>query len=517
MSLRLGSKPPLQLAGPIVAGWVTAGIILFLIYDRLSWTVPIDSDSANAVLQGHTIATGNFLLSGWTLSQASFYLTDLPIYAMLARIKGLTPDVAHEAGAVLYTLLVLGACLLSRGNVRGVTGMGRMVVTLLLLVAPAPGLASRLLLLGPFHVGTTVVLVGVLLVLDRWGQHVLGAVGVGGLLALALLSDALALYVSVLPIGMLTLLRLRNSPRGADLRLLAASVLSVPASLVLAAEIRSLGGFATLPLQGTLARFEEVPRNAALALQGELLLSGANFFDQPFRSPGTLVAMVHLAGVAVVLASVGWVVLAWRRGEETDLLTQILLAGMVVDILAYVFSNRALDLRTSRYLTPCLVFGAVLAGRVGADRLWSGWLRHAAVVLGLACLTCLSLNLRTPAAPSPEAQLSAFLDRQHLNYGVAQYWEASTVTVQSRGRVRVRAVVLVPPRAAAYLWEAEGSWYDPRGPGNDARFVVRDTWDRHAPPRSAIEATFGDPAREYWLGRYEVLVWDRNLLDEVRR
>jgi hypothetical protein len=346
---------------------------------------------------------------------------------------------------------------------------------------------------------------------------VLGTVAVGGLLALAVLSDALALYAGVLPIVVVTLLRLRTSSRRADLRLLAASALSVSASLVLAAVIGSLSGFTTRPPHGALARIEDLPGNAALALQGELLLSGADFFDQPLRSAGTLVALVHLAGVAVVLASVGCVVLAWRRGEEPDRLTQILLAGMAVDILAYVFSNRALDLRTSRYLTPSLVFGAVLAGRVAADRLWNGRLRHAAVVLGLAGLTCLSLNLRTPPAPSPEARLSAFLERQHLDYGVAQYWEASTVTVQSRGRVRVRAVVLVPPRAAAYLWEAEGSWYDPRGAGNDARFVVRDTWDRHAPSRSAIEATFGDPAREYRLGQYEVLVWDRNLLEEVRR
>jgi hypothetical protein len=197
--------------------------------------------------------------------------------------------------------------------------------------------------------------------------------------------------------------------------------------------------------------------------------------------------------------------------------TQVLLVGMGVDVAAYLFSNQAIDLMTSRYLIPFLAFGAVLAGRVGADRLRTARLRTAGAAVGIAYLLFMALSLRTPVAPSPEAELGAFLQRHHLAYGVATYWQASTITVQSGGRVRVRAFLARQPQPSPYVWESEGSWYDPNVPGNDARFVVRDTLDSRSVDRNAIEASFGLPSEEYRVGQYEVFVWDRNLLDDLVR
>jgi hypothetical protein len=205
----------------------------------------------------------------------------------------------------------------------------------------------------------------------------------------------------------------------------------------------------------------------------------------------------------------------WRRGEELDRVTQVLLVGMAVDVAAYLFSNQAIDVRTTRYLVPFLVFGVALAGRVGADRLWSGRLRGVAAAVGVAYLLLLAVSLRVPAAPSPEADLVAFLENHHLRYGVAAYWQASTVTVQSGGQVRVRAVAENQPLPSAYLWESQGSWYDPTVPGNDARFVIQDTSDTRSMDESYLERSFGLPAAQYQVGRYVVYVWDRNLLDDV--
>jgi hypothetical protein len=278
-----------------------------------------------------------------------------------------------------------------------------------------------------------------------------------------------------------------------------------------------LGGFATVPLQASFARVEDLPRNTALALEGVLLLFGANIFGQPIASLGTLVMLVHLAGVAFVALCCRWVVQAWRQGSAPDRVTQVLLVGMAADLAAYLLSNQAIDLRTSRYLIPFLAFGAVLAGRVGADRLRGTRLRGAAAGIGFAYLLFAAVSLRTPVAPSPEAELGGFLQRHHLQYGVAAYWQASTVTVQSEGRVRVRAFVATQPQPTAYAWESEDSWYDPKVPGNDARFVVRDTLDPRSVEQRAIEASFGTPAEEYRVGRYEVFVWDRNLLDDLVR
>jgi 4-amino-4-deoxy-L-arabinose transferase-like glycosyltransferase len=512
----IAARTAARTGGLWVAAAAVLGAVLLPVYDRLSATAPITADSANAVLQGQSMADGNVLLSGWTLSGASFFVTDLPFYAASTAIRGVSPLAAHDVGAIIYTLLVLAACFLAKGGARGAPALGRMAVTLLLLIAPAPGAAVQLLLLGPFHAGTTLLMLLGLLVLDSAGERWLGAVALGVLLALAQLSDALAIYVGVAPIVVVASMRLARARRRSDVTVLAAAVLSIPASLLLMVLIGQLGGFATVPIQASFAHIEDMPRNAALTVEGGLLLFGANFFGQPLVSIDTLSILVHLAGFAFVLVVCRWVVMAWRRGEEPDRVTQVLLVAMALDVAAHLFSNQAIDLMTSRYLIPFLTFGAVLAGRVGADRLWGGRLRSAAAAVGVAYVVFLGLSLRTPPAPAPEAQLAAFLERHQLTYGVAAYWQSSTVTVQSGGRVRVRAVQRGSPELTAYLWEAEGFWYDPRLAGNDARFVLRDTSDSRSVDRRTVEAAFGAPTDVYRIGSYEVLVWDRNLLDDLQ-
>src|SRR6266700_522062 len=105
--------------GLAALGSVAGAVALFQVYERLSATAPITADSANAVLQGQSMAHGNPLLHGWTLSGASFFATDLPFYALAEWIRGLAPVVAHDVGALIYTLLILSASLLARGRTRG--------------------------------------------------------------------------------------------------------------------------------------------------------------------------------------------------------------------------------------------------------------------------------------------------------------------------------------------------------------------------------------------------------------
>lgn len=505
-----------RLRGLLTGASVAAGLTLFAIYDRLSASAPITADSANAVLQGQAMARGNLLLRGWTLSGASFYVTDLPFYAVFAAVRGLSPAVAHEAGAAIYALLVVAACILARGRARGPEAMGRMAVALVLLVAPAPGEAVQLLLLGPFHAGTTLVLLLSLLMLDAADDRPLALVAFSLLLALAVLSDALALYVGVAPVLIVAGIRLarRQEQLGSERAVVAAIVLAVPVALAMAWALRGLGAFATVPLQGSFADIEDMPKNVALTVQGVLLLFGADFFGKPLVAARTVPVLLHLAGVGFVLASWRWAVLDWRRGQA-DRVSQVLVTAMAVDVGAYLFSNQAIDLNTSRYLIPFLAFGAVLAGRVGAPRLRPGWRRAgvSAVALAYGCL--LVAGLATAPGPSHERELSTFLEQHQLRYGLAGYWQASPVTVETDGRVQIRAVDLGADLPSPYRWEAEVGWYDPARTGNDARFVLRDLRDPRSVDRHAVEAAFGPPVEEYRVGHWEVLVWNRNLLTDL--
>jgi hypothetical protein len=320
-----------------------------------------------------------------------------------------------------------------------------------------------------------------------------------------------------MPVVVVSLARLvrHRRPAATDVATLVAALAAVPLSLIAMSAIQQHGGFTTVPRQGAFAPIEEIPRNVSLTAEGILLLFGANLFEQRLASPATLTALVHLSGLALVAAACRGVIVSWWRGAEPDRVTQALVVAMAFDVTAYLLSNQAIDVMTSRYLIPLMAFGAVLAGRVCADGLWTGRWRGAAAAAAVLYLVLGGLSLRTPAAPAPEAQLEAFLVGHHLDYGVAAYWQASTVTVHSGGRVRVRAIDVGAPAPSAYLWEAQSSWYDPAHPGNDARFVLRDTWDTRSVDRQVVESAFGPPTGDYRVGRYEVLVWERNLLADI--
>ncbi|MGH3244962.1 MAG: hypothetical protein ACRDOI_01910, partial [Trebonia sp.] len=102
-----------------------AGCGLFALYLCQSRAAPFNSDGAANVLQGRAIVTGNPLLRGWWTSDVSFYTTELPEYALVTAVRGLSPNVVHVCGALSYTLTVLLTALVARGRARGAAGYFR--------------------------------------------------------------------------------------------------------------------------------------------------------------------------------------------------------------------------------------------------------------------------------------------------------------------------------------------------------------------------------------------------------
>src|ERR1700733_11961589 len=96
-----------------------AGIVLYVCYLWLSRTQPVLSDGASNTFEAWDMLHGNPLLRGWTLSDVSFYTTELPEYMIVELIRGLGPDVMHVAAAFTYTVLVLLAGIVAKGNATG--------------------------------------------------------------------------------------------------------------------------------------------------------------------------------------------------------------------------------------------------------------------------------------------------------------------------------------------------------------------------------------------------------------
>src|ERR1700681_524 len=73
--------PPVAFAG--------LGVLLFAVYLRQAWLgAPRSGGAANA-LQAWDMLHVNVLLRGWSLSDVSFYTTELPQYALVEAVRGL--------------------------------------------------------------------------------------------------------------------------------------------------------------------------------------------------------------------------------------------------------------------------------------------------------------------------------------------------------------------------------------------------------------------------------------------
>jgi hypothetical protein len=261
------------------------------------------------------------------------------------------------------------------------------------------------------------------------------------------------------------------------------------------------------------APFYSVPGHFWIAVGGVLQLYGAYFFGQPVGW-SAIGALLHLVGLGLA----GWaVVLAARRlFRETDRIVGVLAVALFANLLAYVLSTNVTSLASTRDMAAVLPVGAVLAGRLLAGRLSRARLPLSAVLLGYA--VCLGAGMAQPSVPGDNQLLATWLAAHHFSYGLAGYWQASSVTLESGGRVQVRPFTVRAGRVVPGPWELKASWYD--AGLNRANFVVL---FRGGPdmspfaPAAQVLATFGPAARSYQTGPYQILVWNKNLLAEVRR
>ncbi|WP_432824313.1 hypothetical protein [Dactylosporangium sp. CA-092794] len=90
------------------------GVVLLLGYLRMARAVTVNSDGASNALQAWDLFHGNPLLRGWTLSDVSFYPTELVQYGLVQLVTGVSPEQIHVAAAITWTLVVLLAAWLAR-------------------------------------------------------------------------------------------------------------------------------------------------------------------------------------------------------------------------------------------------------------------------------------------------------------------------------------------------------------------------------------------------------------------
>lgn len=265
--------------------------------------------------------------------------------------------------------------------------------------------------------------------------------------------------------------------------------------------IRQAGGFAVRTPGAGFARAVGLDMNFWSKAEHILVLFGADFFGLPLHA--AVMPLVHLVGFG--LAAGGAIAAGRQFFRIDDLVVQVLTASLALVFVAFMLGFRL----GSWEAVALLPMGAVLAGRLLARRLIDARLVSALAAV-LACYGLfLGYDASRPAPFSPNQRVATWLTAHHLRYGLASYWEASSVTLDSGGYVKVRPVRTVGPHLVLTRWNALTSWYDPRL--HDARFVIF----RHCKgclSLSGLRGAFGPPAHVYRVVNYLVLVWRKNLL-----
>jgi hypothetical protein len=482
---------------------------LFAAYLRLSKTYPENSDEANILLMASDLAHGNLYLSGWNVSDVPFITTELPEIALLVKLFGLHLDTAHIAAALTYTVVVAIALLLAKGRSRGPKAITRMGIALGIMLAPQPGVGVFVMVFSVGHIGTAAPVMLAWLVLDRcWpaGDATARAprrlwclpAAVGALLAWALMADPLVLVIAVCPVLVVAGLRLGRRRHALADRWLAASLAAAAGLACLVAWcagklLHAAGGYTEQPVPFALEPVSTWYGHSRVVAHGLLEMFGAFFLPGNAINrlgPGDYVAAPPLSGLAeavavtrlacVALAILGACAIARRFFRpDADLVSQLLLAGIVANLAAYIPSSLAdRTALNAREFAPVLPFAAVLAARALGDWVGERLYRRGerppgqAKAAGLSQLRVLALvallgwygfglfqEARIPAAPNPFARLEAFLRQHHLTHGIGGYWNSSVITVDTGGAVTIRAVTqgcLQP-----YGWESKPAWYDP--------------------------------------------------------
>jgi hypothetical protein len=510
----------------ILAAWpiglAAAGIGLYLCYLALSRTQEVTSDGASNALQAWAMLHGNPLLRGWTVTDVSFYTTELPEYMIVEAVRGLNADVLHASAAITYSLVVLVGGLLGRGRATGREGAVRLLIAAGILVAPQLGPGIFILIFQPDHTGTAVPLMLTWLVLDRAPRRWFVPPIIAVMLAWGAIADSLVLLIGVAPLAAVAAIRAyqaliqrREGWRAGwyDVALLVAAAAGAEISRVVVREISAHGGYTVLPVQGGITQVTEMSSHLWLLVQSIVGIYGADLFGMTSIGLAGAIAILHLVGLALA----GWGLwLAVRRFFScADMIAQILAVGIGINLIAYLLSTTPQTYWSAREVAVVLPYGAVLAARMLGARLMKARMIPALAV-ALACyLAALGWSVTATPIPAVTQNLADWLAANHLTYGLSSYGIGNTTTLASGETVDVRPVSWENNDAAGGPYEFDKSWYDPRL--HYANFVILIEPPIPIDPIAYWEIldTFGKPQHTYTFERYTILTYNTNLLTDL--
>jgi hypothetical protein len=371
----------------------------------------------------------------------------------------------------------------------------------------------------PDHTGTSVFLLLPFLLVDRADRDDRAsaarytAPALCLILAAGQLSDVTVRFVAVPAIVVVCGYRLLAERKlvNRDGVHLAAALLSVPLSLVVRAAMRHFGSYLMVSPQMKIAPVSLWLHHARVTwLDIREVFGAIAYYGHPHSSVGAAVVF-GWACLLVTAIGIGRVLWRWRTASRAEQLLVIAIAG---NLAVYTLSA-LVNADSPHDIIAIVPMGAVLAARaLIPERLTSRVAVLAGCGLaGVAALVPMSLSAARPLArPSSAATLSTWLSAHGLRYGLAGYWNASGVTVQSGNQVQIRTIQQTGSDITTYAWESDAAWYD--SSEHYANFVI--VIPNATPSLAIVDRVFGHPASTNLVSGDKVLIYNKNLLPLVK-
>jgi hypothetical protein len=494
-----------------VLAWAAGAAALFTLFLRIKLSEPPSSDAANNALQAWDMLHGHVLLHGWIIGDATYYTFELPLMAVTELFLGLHTIAVHVAVSLTLLIVIALAAAIAVTDSRGAARAVRAWVMLAIFIAPLLVTSDMWIILGfPDHTGTTIFLLIPCLLIDLAPTRRFTAPLLCLILAAGQIGDVTVRYVAVPAIVVVCAYRARaaRSMKTGDAMNLVAVVVSLLLATVVRVLMRHFGAYLMVSPKTGLAPFRQWKPNLAYTWHAIRLLFGT--LPMPGDAPAGRAAIFGFACLVVAAVGVGVSLWRWRRLRRAD---QVLLVAIVVNLVAYAISTLP-NPKSPHDIVAVLPASAILAARALVPDRITGRLTAAVATSAAVIATLLPLCLvavhRPPQTPSWES-LAKWLNRNNLHYGLGGYWDASSVTLQSGGGVAIRTVMVQDGKIRPFPWETNSLWFDPTR--HYANFVVIDLVDHDLAP--SAERYFGKPARTQIVGRWKILIFNKNVLRVV--
>jgi hypothetical protein len=465
------------------------------------------------------ILDGNYLLSDWNLTGATFLFSEVPFYLIGVLLFGVSTKAYLAASWLMALVLFLLGFLTLKGR------KGFLQLFLYFALAAFPG--TFLIYSARAHVGIFVLCFLALLCLDasaRKNDAESFNVGTGLfyflLIVLGTASDLFIIPVLVLPV-LIYCFRGILSNRDQSVRLLwkwlGITLAGVLTGWLLERLILSAGG-AELNSRIGVVEFTplaSIPQTLQLftGLLLELFNAGWDglrvFSIQSVFLPFRIAVLV--LGIWALVRSLK----EFASGNLEDRISILISLGIVCQTGLLIFLPFVTGRSAGRYFSYFpIAFAVLILRRIEKDdwlnrKICQGQGTLKALIFPFALILLISGIRPLPATRivSPQDQLATFLRERQLTDGYADFWQANHVAVASEGSVRPRAISFDAVDGAVNLhpdnWFNKNSWYQ----NPQANFIVVMDGSPSSVNESNIRKYIGTPQETLRLAPYSIYLF----------